>query len=159
MGGFNGHVPQSTIYSTTDGVAFRTAGKLPVGLRYPAVASAGGQIVIAGGVSSRGPVSTVYVFDPADGTVSTLGTLPIRIGHAMAFTLGTTVYVAGGLNASGGAERRVFAIDVVDRTITPQALLPFAVSDGAVVSDGTTAWIVGGLRGQPLSQVLKATLA
>ena len=41
VGGFNGHVPQKTIYSTTDGVAFRTAGKLPVGLRYAAVASAG----------------------------------------------------------------------------------------------------------------------
>ena len=160
VGGFNGRVAQSTIYSTTDGVAFRTAGKLPVGLRYPAVATAGGQIVIAGGVSTPGgAVSTVYVFDPADGTVSTLGKLPVRIGHAMAFTIGSTVYVAGGLNASGGVERRVFAIDVVARTITPQASLPLAVSDGSVVSDGETAWLVGGWRGQPLTQVLKATLA
>ena len=159
MGGFNGHVPQKSIYSTTDGVAFRTAGKLPVGLRYAAVASAGGQIVIAGGVGPGGAVSTVYVFDSADGTVSTLGTLPVRLGHAMAFTLGTTVYVAGGINSSGGVERRVFAIDVVDRTITQQAPLPFAVSDAGVVSDGMAAWIVGGWRGQPLTQVLKATLA
>ena len=103
--------------------------------------------MIAGGVGPAGAVSTVYVFDPADGTVSTLGTLPARIGHAVAFTLGTTVYVGGGINANGGVERRVFAIDVVDRTITQQAPLPFAVSDAAVVSDGTTAWIVGGWRG------------
>jgi len=158
VGGFDGHTPQPVIYSTLDGISFRIAGRLPVGLRYAAVASLGGQLVIAGGVSSRGPVSTVYLFDPADGKVSVLGELPERVGHATAFAIGGVILVAGGLDASGHAQKRVFAIDLQGRTISAEPPLQAAVSDAPAVSDGTHAWIVGGWRGKALTQVLRVSV-
>ena len=49
VGGWDGTASSRTIYVTTDGIQFRTAGQLPAGIRYPAVAAVGDSIVVAGG--------------------------------------------------------------------------------------------------------------
>src|SRR5205823_5236592 len=76
FGGYDGRFFQPTIYATEDGVHFRTAGRLPVGLRYPAVAATDGRIVIAGGVGLAGPTRSVYSFEPSTGKVRDVGSLP-----------------------------------------------------------------------------------
>ena len=63
---------------TSNGRTFRVVGHLPIGLRYPAVTSTANALVIAGGVSSAGPVSTVYRFDATTRRVRVLAHLPVR---------------------------------------------------------------------------------
>lgn len=158
VGGWDGTTYNSSIYATTDGVRLRVAGRLPVGLRYVGAAAVGTTVVMAGGETPAGPVDTVYALDTRSGNVSVIGHLPQPLGHAAAFALGSIVYVAGGEGAGGTALSSAFAVDPARRSITRQPNLPSAVSDAGVASDGRTAWLVGGLRGQPVSQVLRATV-
>ncbi len=44
VGGYDGQVPRREIYRTSDGVHFHEVARLPVGLRYPAVAALGGTL-------------------------------------------------------------------------------------------------------------------
>ena len=158
VGGFDRVSPRREIYSTVDGVHFRVAARLPVGLRYPAVAAIGTDIIIAGGVSSAGPVSTVYRLDTRTGHLTIVENMPQRMGHAVAFSLGMFVYVAGGQDTNGKPLRTVFAIDLARGTISSIPSLRAGLSDAAAVSDGSTAWVLGGLRANPVDEVLRATL-
>ena len=49
VGGWNGTSPQPTVWSTTDGTHFTKVATLPAGVRYPAVAAVGSNLVVAGG--------------------------------------------------------------------------------------------------------------
>src|SRR5439155_26206901 len=131
---------------------------LPGGLRYPAVAGQGSDLVIAGGVSSEGPVSTVYRFDPATRTVSLLGHLRHALGHATAVALGPNVYVFGGRDAAGAPLATSFAILASGR-IRSVAGLAAPLSDAAAADDGHRAWLVGGWRGHAVTQVVEVILA
>ena len=84
--------------------------------------------------------------------------MPQRMGHAVAFSLGMFVYVAGGQDTNGKPLRTVFAIDLARGTISSIPSLRAGLSDAAAVSDGSTAWVLGGLRGNPVNEVLRATL-
>jgi hypothetical protein len=159
VGGYDGSKPRAEIYSTTDGKSFRTAGQLPEGLRYPAVTAVGSELIIAGGLAPSGMSDAVYAFDPAAGHVSTVGHLPTRTGHAAAFALGTTAYVAGGQDTAGNAVAAVEAIDPAAGTVTKESPLAQPLSDAAVAQERTEALIIGGARGgSPVSQVLAASL-
>ena len=103
VGGYDGHTPRREIYATTDGTSFRIVGRLPEGVRYPAVSAVGTTIVIAGGRAANGPVDTVTAFDTANGTISSLGALPAPVAEASAVTIAGVVYVIGGRDASGDA--------------------------------------------------------
>jgi hypothetical protein len=143
VGGYDGRIPRREIYRTSDGRHFALAGRLPVGLRYAAVAAVGKSLVVAGGISSSGPTRAVYAFDPASGRSRLLGRLPTAIGHASAVTLGGTVYVIGGADANGTVGD-VTAINVGNRTIKPVPAVA-RVSDAAAVVLGVRALIVGGV--------------
>jgi hypothetical protein len=158
VGGYDGTSPQAAIYGTVDGIHFELAGRLPRGLRYTAVAAAGGRLVVAGGVTPSGPVATVSVFDPGTAKVTAAGTLPAPVGHAAAFVLDGEVYVAGGLDAGGHAVRTVSVIDPSTGSVGRAAALPLAVSDGPAVVAGQTAWLIGGWRGVALDQVIRASV-
>ena len=133
---------------------FSRAGTLPTGLRYTAVAASETDLVIAGGESASGPISTVYVFDTNTGKTSTLGTLPSAISHAVAVALGGRVYVIGGLDAAGHAVASVYQVDPAAGTITRLPDLTTPVSDAVVAASTTDAWVLGGWNGRALSQVL-----
>ena len=149
VGGYDGRRPREEIYRTIDGLHFELAGKLPTGLRYPAVAAAGTTLVVAGGIGPHGPVSTVYAFDTTTGRASLLGRLSTPLAHANAVTLGGSVYVLGGLGASAGSSR----IDVTSRTVT-RLLGHVDVSDAAAVAFGAHGLLIGGDRGgHPVSDV------
>jgi YVTN family beta-propeller protein len=159
VGGFDGVTPQRTIYATRDGRTFRPVGALPIGLRYPAVVSDGSALVIAGGISSRGPVSSVYRFDPAARTLTSLGHLPARIGHASAFSLAGRVYVAGGLDSGASPVDSVTLVDAAARRIRVATSLPRPISDAAAVALGPAAWLIGGSNGGAVGDVVRLALA
>ena len=95
VGGWNGTMPQPTVWSTTDGSHFTKVATLPAGVRYPAVAAVGSNLVVAGGELANGSgTTTVSLVDTTSGKVTRLAKLPEPIAHAMAFTDGGTVYVA-----------------------------------------------------------------
>src|SRR4051812_8163194 len=149
--------PRTEIYATTDGTSFKVVGHLPVGLRYPAVSTSGGTIVIAGGLSADGPTTVVYAFDPTTGAMRRVGALPAAVAHAASFSLMGTTYVAGGRNGSDAAVSRVTSIDPATGIVTHESPLPHAIADAAVASSPGRALLIGGWGRTTLSQVLRAT--
>jgi hypothetical protein len=143
VGGYDAHVPRREIYRTTDGTHFTLAGRLPVGLRYPAVTAVGTNVVIAGGTSSRGASDQVYLFDTRTGVVRQLGRLPAATAHAQALTLGGSVYILGGVDTSGNVTGAITKIDARSRRIVPVPGFA-AVSDAATVTLQGYALVIGG---------------
>lgn len=144
VGGYDGIAPRREIYRTTDGTHFTLVGRLPVGLRYPAVAALGTTVVIAGGTAAGGASSAVYLLDTQTNRVRLAGRLPAARAHAQAFALGGAVYVAGGVDASGAITGTVTRIDPATGRIAAVAGA-VAVSDAATVGLPTSALLVGGV--------------
>ena len=143
VGGFDGRSPRREIYRTFNGHDFRVVGHLPVGLRYPAVASVEGKIVIAGGVSARGTSAAVDVFDPSSGRTTSLGELPAPTAHAAVLVSRGLVYVIGGVDSSGVVVGAITEIDMRTRTIR-RVRGELAIRDAGVVSLPSGALVIGG---------------
>jgi hypothetical protein len=143
VGGYDGHVPRREIYRTTDGTHFALVARLPVGLRYPAVAAVGTNVVIAGGTSPSGASDAVYLLNTGAGTVRLLGRLPAATAHAQAFALGVSVYVAGGVDAAGHVTGTVAKIDPSSGQVV-RVRATVAVRDGATVVVAGSALVIGG---------------
>ena len=113
VGGFTGTRWLNTILAWRPGTAPRVVARLPVALRYAAVTSAGGRLLIAGGSTPNGTASRVVLaFDPARRTLKAIAELPAPLTHAAAATLNGLAYVIGGRGATtGSAVGRVSAID------------------------------------------------
>lgn len=149
-GGFDGTAMVRAIEATSDGVHVRVAGTLALGVRYPAVAAAGGFVWIVGGqlattesTRSGGQTDDIQRFDPQTGRTAVFGHLPAPLGHATAFTLGGAVYIAGGRSGSQ-AVRTVWRLDPATGHVTKVGSLPVAASDMAAAVIGGTAWLFGG---------------
>ena len=150
VGGYDGHAPRGEIYSTTDGVHYVFAGRLPVGVRYPAVAAVGRTLVIAGGLTAGGPTSAIYAFDTASRRTRLLARLPAPLAHANAVAFAGSVYLLGGVGASG-----ITRVDVARGRVTSVAGR-IAVSDAATLTLGKRGLLVGGdIGGHPVSTVLE----
>ncbi len=158
VGGYDGHTPRREIYATTDGTSFRMVGRLPEGVRYPAVSAVGTTIVIAGGRAANGPVDTVTAFDTVNGTISSLGALPVPVAEASAVTIAGVVYVIGGRDASGDAVSEVVSIDPARGAIRRADPLRQPVADAGAVSGPNGALLIGGSRSSAVDQVLTASL-
>jgi hypothetical protein len=155
VGGYDGRAPRREILATAEGTHFATVGRLPLGLRYAAVAAVAGRLVIAGGQTSTGESRAIFSFDPATGAITRIGLFPYALGHASAFTLGSTVYVVGGLRTSGAASRAAFAITGKSLQALPGTGFP--VADSATATLGPTAFLIGGWNQHTLASVLEAT--
>jgi len=154
VGGYDGHAPRAEIYRTRDGTHFTLVARLPLGLRYPAVAALGTQVVIAGGTSATGASNRVFVLDTRTGVVRQLGRLPAPVAHAQAFALGGTVYVAGGVDANGNVTPSVTQIDPGSgRIAAVRGSVP--VSDGATVELPTSALVIGGANASGASGTIR----
>jgi hypothetical protein len=157
LGGYDGTSGDAAVLSTTDGTTYRTVAKLPVPVRYPAVAALDGQIYVFGGDATEGPrtgapVATVQVVDPGTGRAKVAGSLPEPLAAATAAVLGGHIYVAGGetLPASSSASSAPKTVGTIYAWIpeTQRALvagnLLTAVSHAGLAVLGSRAWIVGG---------------
>ena len=99
VGGYDGTNADPEVLATTDGSTFRNVATLPVPVRYPAVAVAGGKLYVFGGqaVSGAGqPVNAIQMVDPAARKATVVGHLPIALAATTVVTLAGHIYLAGG---------------------------------------------------------------
>ena len=173
VGGYNGASYDSAVLATGDGRRFRVAARLPVPVRYPAVAALGSRIWVFGGQTRSGVTSVIQRVDPATGNATVAGQLPVPLAHAAGFTLGGRIFVAGGQTApsagrSGTASRparlstsnRVLQYvpasaqspasgrRPVPGTVQVAGHLPVPVANAAAAVIGSTAYLVGGDNGR-----------
>ena len=163
VGGYDGSSYDAGVLATSDGTRFTVAARLPVPVRYPAVAALGSHIWVFGGQTPSGITDVIQQINTATGRASVAGRLPAPAAHAAGFTLGGRIFVAGGQTApasgtSGVASpsatlttsRKVLeyrpppgAATRGGSTVTA-AMLPVPVANGAAAVLGGTGYLVGG---------------
>jgi len=155
LGGYDGSQPTNEVLATTDGRTFSAVATMPVPLRNATAAMLGRSIWVVGGDWSDQEQTGVYRIDldatvgpdgatsaPA-GNVVQVATLPAPLTRAAAFTLGGSIFVAGG--RSGGAPTdRILRIDALSGTVADAGTLPVPTSDAMVGVVGETAYLLGG---------------
>ncbi|HWF55347.1 MAG TPA: hypothetical protein VG223_11990, partial [Solirubrobacteraceae bacterium] len=146
VGGYTGTRWLDTIVAFRPGAGARVVARLPFALRYAAVTTADGKLVIAGGSRQDGTASVaILAFTPGRAVVQTIGRLPAATTHAAAAAIGPVVYVIGGRGAAvGSVTDRIVAINVRTREVRSAGVLASARSDLAAVTTGDTILLVGG---------------
>lgn len=146
VGGFDGTNYLNTVVAWHPGSAPAVVAHLPVGLRYAAVATAAGALLIIGGSSPEAATNAIYRVDLATHQVRRIGTLRHPITHGNAATLGSTVYLIGGRgNLLNSQTKEVWAINPVTGRATPAGRLPRPTSDAAVTTVGNAIVVAGGM--------------
>ncbi len=170
VGGGTGAGPAGDVLASTDGRHFRTVARLPVPVRDPAVAALGDQIWVFGGQAAAGPVRDIQrVTVPGPGQHGTAGAavvghLPHPVTGAAGFTLGGTLFVAGGQVSQPGRTStisgQVLRYRPGSAAVTVAGQLPVPVAGAGVAVTGRTAYLVGGDDGvRPVPTVTRIQLA
>jgi N-acetylneuraminic acid mutarotase len=162
LGGFNGAHGLDTILSTTDGMSFHLLGHLAQAVRYPAVAVAGGDVYLFGGLLAGGEYTGTFStaiqrIDPTSGTTTVVGHLPIPLAHAKAVVLDGQILVLGG-STTGGPSAAVFRFDPTTARASKMGALPEPDTDGAVAVVGDTAYLLGGISRGPIATIIAIRL-
>ena len=146
VGGYTGTQWLSTIVAWRPGASAKVVARLPFALRYAAVASAGGHLVIAGGSLEDGSASSaVFEFTPGHRAPVRIGTLGAGTTHATAAAIGARIYVIGGRGANlGSATNRIVSVSVGSGKIAAAGALGSPLSDLAAVSLGGRILVAGG---------------
>jgi N-acetylneuraminic acid mutarotase len=151
VGGYDGATWNPWVLATANGAAFHTVARLPVPVRYAAVAGVGNHLWVFGGEVPAGFTNVIQQVDLGSGKASVVGHLPMQLSAATAFTLGSQVFLAGGATAGNGpASSTVFAYDPARRRVHAAGSLPVPVSNAAAAVMGGTAFLVGGSDGPHL---------
>lgn len=130
-GGWDGSSTNARVFDVSAAGHVAVLGRIPVGVRYPAVGALGRRLVVAGGELSDGtPTARVWAFDPATGRVSSLPDLPAPIDHGAGVTLGGWFYEIGGLRR-GVLSDEVLALGPGARHWVLAGRLPSAVTKPA----------------------------
>lgn len=146
VGGYDGTSWISSVLASEDGVTWRSIADTDPAVRYGAVVADGGLVYVFGGRTATGQTDAVQAIDPATGTVRTVGRLPQPLGHASAFSLGGSIFVAGGRtgDTTTTATDEIWRFDAADGSLTAAGRLPYPVSDAAVAVVGDHAFLLGG---------------
>ena len=155
IGGYDGRTPSADVLRTSDGRSFTTAARLPVPVRYPAVATAGSTIYAFGGETATRPSDRR---DPGDRRgdrpgVASSGTCRSPLAHASAISLGGRDLRSGRHHAAGQPSARMLRFDPSERTRRSAGRLPTPVTNAAAATLGDTGYLVGGIGpgGSPLT--------
>jgi hypothetical protein len=136
VGGYTGTTYASAILRVGANDRTTTVARLPAGTRYAGVATTGGKIYVAGGVTTNGESNAIYEFDPRDATVVRIGSLPRPEAHAALAALGGRLYLFGG--------RSVLRISPDTGAVARVATLPQALTDPNAVTVGPRIVVLGG---------------
>ena len=146
VGGFTGTHWLDTIVAWSPGRGARIVDHLPTPVRYAAVTSAGGKLIVAGGSLPDGEASSrVFEYTPASGALRRFGRLPGPTTHAAAAALGGLAYVIGGRGASlDTPTSRIEAIDPRTGRVRAAGHLSEPLSDASAISLGSSILVAGG---------------
>ncbi|MDQ1511771.1 MAG: hypothetical protein QOG50_3615 [Actinomycetota bacterium] len=153
VGGYDGSASMRDVLATTDGVTFRVAARLPLGVRYPAVAAAGTVIYVFGGESAGVPMAAVQAIDVRSGTARLVGHLPEPRAEAAAFSIAGALFVAGGRTPSG-LSSGIVRFDPKHTSFADAGSLPAPVADAAAAVIGRRAYLIGGEEAAPVAGVV-----
>jgi len=146
IGGYDGTSWDPQVLATRDGRIFRVAARLPVPVRYAAVATAAGEIWVFGGQTRSGPTNVIQRISPSTGRASVAGHLLAPVQGAVALVLGGQVYLAGGVVA-GATTPIVYRFDPATATVTTAGRLPVPVAYAAGTVTGSVGYLIGGEDG------------
>src|SRR5579859_16577 len=146
IGGYDGARWDPQVLATGDGRHFRVAARLPVPVRYAAVAAAAGEIWTFGGQARSGATSAIQRISPATGQVSVAGHLLAPVQGAVALVLGGQIYLAGGVVA-GATSPIVYRFDPATATVSAAGRLPVPVAYAAGVVTAGVGYLLGGEDG------------
>jgi DNA-binding beta-propeller fold protein YncE len=147
IGGYDGTSLDPRVLSTTDGRNFRVAARLPVPVRYAAVAAVAGKIWVFGGETTVGATDAIQRIDPATNAVTVTGHLPQPLQGAAGISLDGQIYVAGGATA-GRPGRAVYRFDPATSSVKAASELPVPVAYAAGAVTGGVGYLIGGEDGQ-----------
>jgi hypothetical protein len=156
FGGFNGTSPSPSVLRTTDGRTFTRVARLPVPVRYAAVAATQDKIYVFGGELASGrDTNDIQEYDIATERSVVAGHLPDPISHASAISLDGGLFLIGGRRGGTGSDR-ILRFDPGRSVALPAGRLPGPVFDGAARTFGDHAYLVGGLgpSASPLDTVI-----
>lgn len=144
LGGYDGtRLDPSVLRASRDGHVV-TIGRLPVPVRYAAVAAVGNDIWVVGGRARSGPTNVVQRVDAATGHASVVGRLHQSLAGASAVALGGQVYICGGI-VGGRPTRQILRLTAPSGQVSPAGQLPTPASyAGAAVLGRNTGYLVGG---------------
>jgi kelch-like protein 20 len=157
LGGYDGTHLDPSVLRVSTGTSVEVVGRLPVPVRYPAVAAVGDTLWIVGGLSRAGPTAVVQRFDVTSGQVSVAARLPVRLDGATAVALGGQVYVCGGVVA-GSSTAQIYRIDPATGHVSRAGRLPARVSYAGAAVLHNAAFIVGGETPAASARVIRLRL-
>ncbi len=140
-GGYIGtHITENAIYDIASNT-WSTGAPLPAA-RSGMSAAYNGKIYVVGG--NPVPFNDIIVYDIATDSWSTAGaTLPVGLAYGRAITVGSYIYVIGGI-AGGTTVGTVYRYDPVADVVTTMAPLQQARTWEELMSDGTSIFAVAG---------------
>lgn len=155
--GFMRTVETVEVLNTKTG-EWRTSLPLPEAVYRPAVASAGGQLYVFGGLKniSGEPVSSCYAFDPAAGVWRSLAGLPRAFGGSAAVTVNGHIHLFGGESRSQTSAQHL-AYDYKANTWAEMEDIVMGGRDrmAAVMAEGRV-YMIGGREGSTLYNTAEA---
>jgi N-acetylneuraminic acid mutarotase len=146
VGGYDGSHYLTSVVAWQPGVGAHIVATLPVGLRDPAVAAIGGQLVIAGGTTPKGPSRALYGYDPSGTQVVGIGPLPGPLTHAQAVVLHDRVFLLGGETSVQGTQTdAILEYDPVNAHVSLAGRLPTPLSDAGAATINGQVLLAGGI--------------
>lgn len=110
-----------------------------------------GLIVLAGGFDSGGQtVATVEIYDPSRDRWTNGPSLPMAVNHAMAATVGGTVYLMGGYTSGGAPSAQAFAL--MGDGWQPLPPMPEPRAAGGAAAAGGRIYVAGGVGSSGLAR-------
>jgi Kelch motif len=141
------------VLATSDGAHFRLVTRLPIAVRYAAVAAIGGLVFVIGGAAASGDVASIQVIDVAAGSARIVGHLGATLSHATAVVVGGSIVVAGGRHR-GRAIDLIESIDPATFAVASAGRLPRPTSDATGVSVDGLGYLIGGEDAHPLATIV-----
>ena len=152
LGGYDGTNALADVLVSSNGTTFTVLTRLPVPVRYPAVAVRGNDVYLYGGDVAGKPSDVIQKVDVAAGTATLAGHLPQPLSHEAALVFGSTVWLAGGTSTSGTSAALFRSDDAV--TFVRDGVLPEARTDAGVAMVGGVGYLLGGENGSRLKSVV-----
>ena len=146
IGGYDGTSWDPRVLATSDGRNFRIAARLPVPVRYAAVAAAAGEIWVFGGQAQSGATTVIQRINPATGQATVGGHLLAPLQGAAALVLDGQIYVAGGATATATSPM-IYRFDPATSSLSTVGQLPVPVAYAAATVTGGVGYLIGGEDG------------